>query len=196
MKYALQQTLISSPGLLSNCCCVTITAAGSKYESHGGKIFLREIRARSAGLIAPKTLLPLWEMETNEFFISQPFPSISCHDLFFFSASVLWFMSLFLSWKIKAKDLATQMICSESALIMRVVFLWWIQSHVYGNGTGAVPRWIFNCKTEAGFRFQDHLQHPSVADRPKKGRAQLKRSIFCLFVKQTLYTEYGHPLPW
>ena len=105
MKYALQQTLISSPGLLSNCCCVTITAAGFKYESHGGKIFLRDIRARSAGLIAPKTLLPLWEMETNEFFISQPFPSISCHDLFFFSASVLWFMSLFLSWRIKAKGL-------------------------------------------------------------------------------------------
>ena len=47
-----------------------------------------------------------------------------------------------------------------------------------------------------GFRFQDHLQHPSVADQPKKGRAQLKRSIFCLFVKQTLYTEYGHSLPW
>ena len=105
MKYAFQQTLISSPGVLSNCCCVTITAAGFKYESHGGKIFLRDIRARSAGLIAPKTLLPLWEMETNEFFISQPFPSISCHDLFFFSASVLWFMSLFLSWRIKAKGL-------------------------------------------------------------------------------------------
>ena len=46
-----------------------------------------------------------------------------------------------------------------------------------------------------GFRFQDHLQHPSVADQPKKGRAQLKRAVFCLFVKQTLYTEYGYPLP-
>ena len=92
--------------------------------------------------------------------------------------------------------MAAQIICSESALIMRVVSLWWIQSHVYGIGTGAVPRWIFNCKREAGFRFQDHLQYPSVADRPKKGRAQLKRAVFCLFVKQTLYTEYGHSLPW
>ena len=72
--------------------------------------------------------------------------------------------------------MATQIICSESALIMRVVSLWWIQSHVYGIWTGAVPRWIFNCKTEAqGFAFKP--SPTSICGRStKEGQSPIKTS--------------------